>query len=468
MSALSVTAAAEEHGSAIALLDERGALDWSSLAQQVRERCRALLRCGLSPADPEARIALLGAPIRERVIDALAAIEMGVPLVMLHPRWTDAEHRRALALCRPSVVIGLGWEPADAGQDATSFDDAPRCASDSTPLAMLFTSGTTARPRAAVLSRRAFVAAARASASVLPLGPGDRWLLCMPIAHVGGLSILTRCLLARAAIAVAGPFEVSRTIAAIERLSPTRISLVPTMLHALLQAGWRGAPGLDAIVLGGAGCPERVLMRAAELGLPVRTTYGLTEACSQVTLARADVRGPSDGAGEPLPGIEVRIGAQGTILVRGPTMFEGWFPPGAEPSPFDAEGFYDTGDLGEFDAAGRLHVHARRSDLIVTGGENVAPAEVERALERIAGVRAACVFGVPDDRWGQIVAAAIVAGPEAPDDDAIVAALHDLAPFKRPRRIARLEALATNAAGKLDRRASAELARARLREVRRS
>jgi O-succinylbenzoic acid--CoA ligase len=324
-------------------------------------------------------------------------------------------------------------------------------------LAILPTSGTTGPPRAAILSRRAFLASAAASARNLPLGRGDRWLLCMPIAHVGGLSILVRCLVARATLAVAGPFETRRTIDAIARARPTHLSLVPTMLGRLLDAGWMPPPELRAILLGGAACPPRLLARAIEAGLPIRTTYGLTEACSQVTTARSVVRSPEDGSGEPLPGIDVRIGAGGTIQVRGPTLFDGYF--GETEPPLTPDGFFDTGDFGEFDARGRLHVLGRRSDLIVTGGENVYPAEVEAALERIVGVRAACVFGVPDEHWGQIVAAALVVEPGAPDDTEIRERLRaELASFKIPRRFARLPELALTASGKLDRTATARLA----------
>src|SRR5690606_9150628 len=176
-----------------------------------------------------------------------------------------------------------------------------------------------------------------------------------------------------------------------------------------------------------------------------------------------DVREIGSGSGEPLPGVELRIGEGGAIFVRGPTLFDGYL---GQPSPFDAEGWFETGDLGRLDEAGRLHVLARRRDLVVTGGENVYPAEVEAALERLPGVRAACVFGEPDARWGQRVVAALVVDEGAPDPRTIFAALRrELAPFKLPKAFAVLDALATNPTGKLDRDATARIARARLREI---
>ncbi len=453
---LSIRAAATTHGDAVALVEGERETRWAELAAEVEARARALAAHGLG-ASPDARVAVLGDPVRERVIDVLAAIELGAPLVMLHPRWTDAERAAVLTETQPRVV--LGTEARGAGEHAP-IATVESAIDTSRTLAILYTSGTTGRAKGAILSRRAFLASARASAASLPLEPGDRWLLTMTLAHVGGLSIVVRSLIARSTIVLGGTFDVDRTIETVTRDRPTTISLVPTMLGRLLDAGWTPPPELRAILLGGAACPDAVLTRAIEAGLPIRTTYGLTEACSQVATARHDVRSRDDGAGAPLPGTGVRVGAEGTIQVRGPTMFDGWFPPDAHPSPFDADGWYDTGDLGELDARGRLHVLARRSDLIVTGGENVYPAEVEAALERVEGVRAACVFGVDDDHWGQLVAAAIVVDRGGPSDAMIFHLLSTtLSRFKIPKRIARVSELATGSTGKLDRRTTAERTR---------
>ncbi|NLY93393.1 MAG: AMP-binding protein [Myxococcales bacterium] len=435
-----------------ALVDEAGSLSYAELAARVRARLGELRAAGLAEGS---RVAIVGEATRARVIDVLAALELGAAIVMIHPRWTPAERAAALERTRPALLVD-----AD-GSLATRGEAAPPEASRGT-LAILHTSGTSGAPKAAVLSRRAFVASAEASATRLPLAPGDRWLLVMPIAHVGGLSIVIRSLLAGSSIALAAPFEASRAMDAIAAWRPAYVSLVPTMLDRLLDLGLeRGT--LRAILLGGAACPARVLDRALSRGLPIHTTYGLTEACSQVTTARAPVRGQADGAGEPLPSVEVRLGPAGEIRVRGPNLFDGYL---GLPSPFDDEGFFETGDLGRFDEAGRLHILARRRDLVVTGGENVYPAEVEAALERIPGVRAACVFGVDDDTWGQRVAAALVLEPGAPSPRAIVATLREaLAPFKLPRKVAVVDALATNAVGKLDRDATARLATPRLEDV---
>jgi o-succinylbenzoate---CoA ligase len=436
-----------------ALVDGEGVLAYRDVAALVRARLDVFRDAGLVEG---ARVALVGAPTRDRVIDVLAAIEFGAPLVMLHPRSPAREREDLVRRTHPRLVIDeLGHV------ETREVPVAPR--EGRGVLAVLHTSGTTGEPKAALLSRGAFVASARASHARLPLAAGDRWLLVMPIAHVGGLSIVTRSLIAGSSIALAAPFAPNRACKAVSTLRPRYVSLVPAMLDGMIEAGFEASPSLAAILLGGAACPERTLARALARDLPIRTTYGLTEACSQVTTSSADVQDSGAGSGEPLPGIEVRLGADETIQIRGRTLFDGYL---GLPSPFDEHGWFDTGDVGRFDAHGRLHVLARRRDLIVTGGENVYPAEVEAALERLRGVRAACVFGTPDERFGQRVAAALVLDEPSADPRALVAQLRDeLASFKLPRAVAVVDRLVVNASRKLDRAATARLAERDLRPI---
>jgi len=190
--------------------------------------------------------------------------------------------------------------------------------------------------------------------------------------------------------------------------------------------------------------------------LPIVVTYGLTETCSQVVATPYAARyAPSAcGAGIPLAGIDVRA-VNGRIEVRGATLMAGYW----NESPLAAAAWFDTGDLGEVDAAGCLHVHARRADLIITGGENAYPAEVEKTLEAFPGIAAAGVFGVPDEVWGHTVAAALVAEKEPPPDAALFEYVsRQLAPHKRPRHVCYLPRLPHAPSGKLDRRKLAEMA----------
>ena len=322
----------------------------------------------------------------------------------------------------------------------------------------MYTSGTTGQARGAVLTRASLVASARASAANMGWQPDDCWLLAMPIARVGGLSILTRCLIARRAVALAPSFDAALVPTWIEQWRTTLASMVPTMLALVFERfpDWRPPPFLRAIQVGGAEAPPRLLKEAAQRKVPVVLTYGCTETCSQVVVTPYDERfNPAQGgAGRPLPGAEVRV-VDGRIEVRGPMRMAGYL--GAEPLAADA--WFDTGDVGMLDARGGLHVRARRADLIVSGGENVYPAEVERVLEACHGIRAAAVFGVPDETWGQIVAAAFIADGTPPSDAELSAFLdHHLAQHKRPRRIAFVSQLPQTGAGKLDRAALPSLA----------
>jgi O-succinylbenzoic acid--CoA ligase len=327
--------------------------------------------------------------------------------------------------------------------------------------ALVHTSGTTGRPKIARLSRAAFVASAAASARNLGWRQDDRWLLCLPVCHVGGLSVVTRCVGAGATIVLLPKFDPVAVLDAVARHRATLLSVVPTMLRALLDDD-RGSvlSRLPAVLVGGASTPMAWLEECEERRVVALATYGLTEACSQVTTQAP----PSDGepyraqpgCGRPLAGVEVRVaddanepvdaGRPGQILVRGATIMRGYL--GQEPLRLGA--WLQTGDVGTLDALGRLHVEARRSDMIVTGGENVSPAEVERALVAV-GAREALVFGVPDERWGQIVGAVVVAA-ECLQPERLAAELQRrLAPHKRPRRWAQVEALPVNRAGKVDR-----------------
>ena len=325
--------------------------------------------------------------------------------------------------------------------------------------AVLFTSGTSGRPKGIALPARVLVASAHASAEVLPFARRERWLLAMTPAHVGGLSILTRSLLARKTVVVVETFDAAAALATIAQHGVTRISVVPAMLDALLA---EDRPNrlrrLNAVIVGGAACPRALLERCAARGVRARTTFGLTETCSQVTLQRHDatVR-VADDAGAPLPGIDVQIVAdelgaegEGRILVRGPIL--GIPMTRSRPAP---DGWLDTGDRGRLLSDGTLVVLGRGADMIVTGGENVAPAEVERALEACAGVRQALVFGVPDRRYGQVVAAALVADGTLDTHHVALRIADRLASFKRPRRVVVVTAIPRTPGGKPDRAGAA-------------
>jgi O-succinylbenzoic acid--CoA ligase len=430
---LSILAAAREAGDRIALHADGRRYSFAELARLTEQRMAKLVP-GLQPG---AAHALAGNHTLDTLLTLYALLELRWPALLLHPRLTEAEQ----AAERDASARAAGTLPADAA-------------------AVIFTSGTTGRARGAVLTRAALLASSQASAANLGWQDDDCWLLAMPVARVGGLSIVTRCLAARRAVALAPAFDAALLPQWIETQRVTQLSLVPTMLAMLLDAhpGWVAPGHLRVVLLGGAAAPAKLLARAAERRLPIVITYGCTETCSQVAATPYAQRfdAAACGAGRPLPGVQLRMD-DGRIQVKGPMLMAGYL--GEAPLARDA--WFDTGDLGELDARGCLHLHARRADLIVTGGENVYPAEVERVLEACPGLQAAAVFGLADETWGQTVAAALVAGAHPPSDAALLRHMGtQLAPHKRPRRICFVPALPFTTAGKLDRQALPALATA--------
>jgi O-succinylbenzoic acid--CoA ligase len=293
---------------------------------------------------------------------------------------------------------------------------------------LVHTSGTTGAPRAVGLTLGNIEANALGSAVALGLDPAERWLCPLPLAHVGGLMVLLRSAI----------YGTTAMLGGLERLPDvTLASLVPTQLARLLEAGTEPPPQLRAVLLGGAGADRALLLRAREAGWPVAPTYGLTQACSQVTVAEV---GDVETCGVPLPGVSVRIADDDEILVEGPTVAGG--------------GTLLTGDLGRLDDRGRLIVIGRKVDTIVTGGENVAPAEVEAVLREHPAVADAGVFARPHPEWGEAVTARVVLrdGADATPDDVRAFAAERLARFKVPKAVELADALPRTASGKLLRR----------------
>ena len=296
---------------------------------------------------------------------------------------------------------------------------------------VLFTSGTSGEPKAVALTETNHEASAIASAWNLGVDPDDRWLCCLPLWHVGGLSILHRSAIYGTTAVLHEGFDAERVRAELESGAVTLVSLVATMLRRLIDAGLRGWPALRAALVGGGPIPADLVRWARETGFPLRATYGMTETCSQVV---TDHR--------PLLGVELRIADDGEILVRGPMV---------APGALGEDGWLHTRDRGRIDADGRLEVLGRIDDVIVTGGENVAAVEVEEALLAHPAVRDAAVVGRPDAEWGEAVTAYVVADG-ASDAELLAHVRGRLAAHKVPKAIHRRDELPRNAAGKLVRR----------------
>jgi len=318
------------------------------------------------------------------------------------------------------------------------------------PASIIFTSGSTGAPKAALHTWRNHLYSAKGSNANLPLRPGDRWLLSLPLYHVGGLAILVRCALAGAAVAMPGSDpDISEAVATTRA---THVSLVATQFRRLLRDREERPPSsLRAVLLGGGPIPDALLRQGHEHGWPLHTTYGCTEMASQVTTtAPGAPLSELRTAGQRLPHRRVRI-ESGQILVAGPTLFRGYVTEEGIDDPRRDDGWYPTADRGRLDARGRLRVHGRVDRMFVSGGENVQPEEIEAALERLDAVERAVVVPVPDPEYGQRPVAFVrVAGTLRPR--ALEAALSDTLPrFKIPDAFHSLPDAAMKADLKIDR-----------------
>jgi o-succinylbenzoate---CoA ligase len=321
--------------------------------------------------------------------------------------------------------------------------------------AVIHTSGTTSAPKPVELTYGNFLWSALGSAVALGFDPHERWLCNLPLSHVGGLSILMRSAIYGTTAVVHERFDTELTLAALKGDARaggpvTLVSLVATTLARLLDAELERPPALRCALTGGGPVPGALLERARAAGVPVSLTYGLTEACSQVTtlpVCALEHEAPAEPtAGPPLFCTRVQICEDGEIALAGPTVARG---------KAGEDGWLRTGDLGRLNTEGNLQVTGRKADTIVTGGENVAPTEVEAALEEHPEVLEAAAVGRPDERWGEAVTALVVlrAGARTHGEELRAHCIARLAPYKVPKRVAVVQGpLPRTGSGKLLRR----------------
>ncbi len=444
---------------ALALVEGGQHFTWAQVDAHVSRWTARLLAAGVRDG---ARVAVLSRNRAEWAWLVHASARTRAVLVPLNVRWTARELEAALNRVAPGLVLAeralsdrlphaCSLESFEVG--AAPPPALPAEVDDAAGRAWLFTSGTTGVSRIAELTGGNFAASARASALNLGGDVEQVWLGCLPLFHVGGLSLVTRAAEYGARVVLQDGFDPAQVAGALEREGVTHLAVVPTGLRRLLQVLPGKAPArLRAVLVGGGPSPLGLLSEARGRGWPVLQTYGLTEAASQVATERIP---GADGAtaGHPLAGTEVRV-AEGEIQVRGPTVMRGYVgDAAAHARAFTADGWLRTGDLGELDAGGRVIVHARRTDLVLTGGENVYPAEVEAVLLSHPSVEDAAVAGIPDEEWGQRVAAAVVATPDITPESLDQHCRARLAGYKVPRLWRVVPALPRNAAGKVDREA---------------
>ncbi len=376
-------------------------------------------------------------PRREQVVLLHALMKVGGRLLPLGPRLT-AEEREAIVAAEEPIV-----DLDDAGELTQTEADMPLLGEHDMDdiCCRVLTSGSTGAPRPVSISYGNFLWNAVGSGFNIGVEPEDRWLCCVPLSHIAGLGIVMRSVIYGTTAVVHDGFDADRVGAALESDGITVVSVVATMLTRLLEAG-ADLSGPRAILVGGGPVPEEPLKEALAKGATVVQTYGMTETCSQVTtLAPADARRKVGSAGRPLLTTHLRI-QEGEILVQGPTV---------APGSADADGWLHTGDLGHIDEEGFLYVSDRIDDLIVSGGENIVPAEVEEVLLRHPEVADAAVVGREDPEWQQAVTAVVVLenGSEVTPDELRSHCADALAGFKVPKRVELAAALPRTPSGKL-------------------
>jgi len=405
-------------------------LTYAELHRRAQGAAAALAGKGIEQGD---RVALALPPDPSSLVAVHATLLLGAAVVPIDLRLTEGEraHRAQGAL-----VVD---EPLRVGAAAVA---GPARVDPSTIATIIHTSGTTASPKPVTLTTGNWLWNALGSALALGLDPEDRWLCTLPLSHVGGLSILIRSAIYGTTVVLHERFDAEAAKRAIEQDKITLVSLVPTTLERLLDAGLDAPHDLRVALIGGGPLAPALAMRAKQAGIPVAQTYGMTEACSQVATSRP---GEPETAGHPLLGTEVEIAPDGEILVAGPTV-----APGAAAE----DGWLHTGDLGTLDERGRLTVTGRKADTIVTGGENVAPAEVEAVLLAHPAVADAGVHSRPDAKWGEALIATVVLRDGAAAEPAELQqhAAAQLARFKVPKEIHFAAELPRTASGKLIRR----------------
>ncbi|WP_231184344.1 o-succinylbenzoate--CoA ligase [Haladaptatus sp. DYF46] len=463
-----------------AIIEATDGTEWtySELDSSVEETAGKLAGLGLREGD---HLGMLMETRMDGVVLVHAAMRLGCVLVPLNVRLAAPELRRQVDVTDLSALVCeaetesvaheiMGEVPVVsvdssettlADRDPAAFASADWSRED--PQVFLFTSGTTGNPKAVALTMGNLYASATASAFRLGVLPDDRWHLCLSTYHMGGLAPLLRSTLYGTTVVLQRGFDAEETLPFLREYEPTGISLVPTMLRRLLDTG--DLPdSLRFVLLGGAPARDDLIRECAERGVPVCPTYGMTETASQIATATPDEAASHVGTvGRPLlftdvavvdeDGSPVPTGEPGELVVSGPTVMAGYYGnPTATEEAFGEHGLR-TGDVGYRDEGGRLRVLNRRSDRIVTGGENVHPGEVVDVLRDHPDVADVAVVGVEDEEWGERIAALVVPAPGSTVTLDSVREFCDgrLAGYKHPRLLDTVAELPRTASGTVDR-----------------
>lgn len=422
------------------------------------------------------------------LIFALAACwQLGIPFIPLNQKSKQHELKEQLERLKPAVVFcdnknrkkveGEKVVTLDENLMLNAFTHDIRNLKLPNPAEIdkekifgyFFTSGTTGKPKIVPLRRRQMLAAADSSAQNFKPDTNHFWLLCLPLNHIGGISIILRSVIYGTSIYRLDEFHEEMVKEFLgENIRFQAASVVPTMLKRLLDDPlFKTHRDFKSILLGGGPVSEDLVRRAVERGIPVVASYGMTETCAQVIanplLAPSGMYTPLKSVGKPFPpnrmeirdenGKELGRNQSGAIWLKGPQIFDGYLDKSDNKNQFDKNGWFNTGDFGHINGFGQLFIETRRTDLIVTGGENVNPIEIEEAMEKLPSIKEAIVIGLPDEEWGQRVTAVVTltngSAPELSDIKEMLK--NELIDFKIPKDLKIVKDFPRTATGKVKR-----------------
>ncbi|WAH38790.1 o-succinylbenzoate--CoA ligase [Alicyclobacillus dauci] len=479
-----LTTRATQHPQQVAIVSPDGSLTYQALYDAACSYAASLCKLGVTEGQ---RVAVLTKKGQRYAVMLHALMQLNAITVPLNWRLTGAELAPQMEDCGCVLLLydedatslaadimehckpDLGArqiEQLEVTADRVSRDDVDLCRTH----AIIYTSGTTGRPKGAMITYQNHWWGAMASAMQLGLSINDKWLVPMPLFHVGGMAVLIRSLIYGTTVVIHNGFDERAVNRAIEDEGITLVSVVPAMLQRMLRERTRPYPTtLRTVLLGGSAAPKALLEQALSLSVPVNQSYGMTETNTQATTLQSyDALRKVGSSGKPLPITRVAIAAasglttaphvEGEIVVKGPTVIAGYYNrPDANEMTF-RDGWLYTGDIGVLDDEGYLYVLDRRSDLIVSGGENVYPAEIESVLSQHPAVLESAVVGQANEEWGQVPIAFVVLQPDAQAsaDDLRAHCRNRLAGYKVPKDVHFVSSLPRNASGKLLRRALRE------------
>jgi long-chain acyl-CoA synthetase len=458
-----------------ALADASGSLTNAEMLEAVRAVARRLRSVGIGPGDV---VALKLSNRVELVLALFAAWRLGATITPVNPSLTEVEVTRQLEDSGARLLVVEDGASTTSGVPTIDVGDlhdtvpgsGPTPHVESSALALLiYTSGTTGVPKGVMLDHANLDAMAAMGREALEVGPDDRCLLILPLFHVNGIvvSILIP-LLAGASVVIAERFNPNTFFATIEAERPTFFSAVPTiysMLAALPEDVQPDTSSVRFAVCGAAPASADLLARfEARFGFPLVEGYGLSEGTCASTINPVSGIRKAGTVGLPFPGQDLRIvdpdgnevpqGEPGEVVVRGPNVMRGYLGRPADTAAVIVDGWLHTGDIGKVDADGYLSLVGRSKEMIIRGGENIYPKEIEDVLASDPAVLEAAVIGVPDDTWGEVVVAFVQPRPGSTIDveELKRRCAESLSGYKRPKTIHVLEALPKNAVGKLDKK----------------